>query len=285
MDIERIKVRDFVFDCRIAGDSKNEMVVLLHGFPETSHMWIDLMADISGLGFFCVAPNMRGYSKGACPKGKQHYILDKLVQDVLDIAKHFGKEKFHLIAHDWGAVIGWGLVHDNPMKILSWTALSVPHLKGFGEAILNDADQQKKSQYIKNFQTPFLPELRIRQHNFELFKKLWKYSSIEEQEDYLTVFRNKKSLTAALNYYRSNFKLLISNAYGKVKAPTLFIWGENDMAIGAVSVENSHKFMTGYYKFLKLDAGHWLIQTEYKVIKKAITEHLIKFKGNLNNMT
>ena len=101
----------------------------------------------------------------------------------------------------------------------------------------------------------------------------------------MTVFRSKRSLTAALNYYRANFKLLISNKYGDIKVPTLFIWGEKDMAIGAVSVANSYKFMTGYYKFLKLDAGHWLIQTKYIVIKKAITDHLIKFKDKSENMT
>ena len=114
-------------------------------------------------------------------------------------------------------------------------------------------------------------------NNFELFRKLWKHSSAEEVEDYLTIFRNRRSLTAALNYYRANAKpqgLVVGN----IKTPTLFIWGKNDKYIGAYGVESGHKFLKGYYKFVKLDAGHWLIQTKYQEIRTEITEHLLKFK-------
>ena len=273
-----IKINDFVFDCRISGNKDDQLVILLHGFPESSFMWIDLMQDISALGFYCIAPNMRGYSEGARPKGKQHYTIDKLCQDVLDIAKFVGKEKFHLIAHDWGAVIGWKTVYDNPKAILSWTALSIPHIKALSYAIANDAVQKKKSQYVKNFQVPFLPEMQIRKNDFELFRKLWKHSSEEEVEDYLFIFRNKKALTAALNYYRANYQFLRKLQIGNINVPTLFIWGEHDLAIGAYGVEYSHKYMKSYYKFVKLDAGHWLIQSRYEDIKTEIIEHLLKFK-------
>ena len=60
--------------------------------------------------------------------------------------------------------------------------------------------------------------------------------------------------------------------------PTLFFWGAHDMAIGAFGVEQGHKYMKGYYKFVKLDAGHWLIQTKYNPIKDALSKHLLKFK-------
>jgi len=114
-----------------------------------------------------------------------------------------------------------------------------------------------------------------------LFRKLWKHSSKAEIEDYLSVFRDKKKLTAALNYYRSNYKLLKKatkrQILGEINVATLFIWGEKDMAIGAVAVENGHKFMKNDYVFLKLDAGHWLIQTKYQEIKPALSEHLLKY--------
>ena len=277
MTIKNIQVGNLNFDCRIAGNVEDDLVILLHGFPESSFMWTNLMTDISVLGFYCIAPNMRGYSSGARPKGKKHYTIDKLSQDVLDIAKAVDKEQFHLFGHDWGAAIGWKTVYDNPKTILSWTALSVPHFMAFGEARFVDKDQKNKSRYIKTFQIPFLPEMKIRKNNFELFRKLWKHSSKEEVEDYLTIFRNRRSLTAALNYYRANAKpqgLVVGN----IKTPTLFIWGKNDKYIGAYGVESGHKFLKGYYKFVKLDAGHWLIQTKYQEIRTEITEHLLKFK-------
>ena len=275
-----IQIHDLKFDCRISGNEDDELVMFLHGFPETSYMWIKLMEEVSKLGFYCVAPNMRGYSEGARPKGKKHYTIDKLTQDVLDITSSLHKNRFHLVAHDWGAAIGWKMVYENPNSVLSWTALSVPHVKAFGEAISTDKIQQKKSQYIKNFQIPFLPEITIRKNDFKLFRRLWKYSSNAEVEDYLSVFRVKKGLTAALNYYRANYKMFKANTIGDIEAPTLFIWGENDLAIGPVGVENSHRFMKGYYKFVSLEAGHWLIQTNYVTLKTEIVEHLLKFKKN-----
>lgn len=275
---EKLLVDKYAFDCRVSGNKKDELVILLHGFPETSFMWKPLLPEVSKLGFYCVAPNMRGYSKDATPRGKKQYTIDKLCQDVLNLAKATGKEKFHLVAHDWGAAIGWYLVYHHSDHILSWTSLSVPHIAAFAKAITTDNDQIKKSRYIKNFQIRFLPEMKIRKNDFALFRKLWKNSSKDEIEDYLSVFRTRKSLTAAINYYRANYKLFLKPSINEIKAPTLFIWGKHDLAIGSNSVKNNHQYMKGYYKFIKLDAGHWLMQTEFETLKKEIVGHLLKFK-------
>ena len=283
INIKQIKIENLVFDCRVAGKNTDELVLLLHGFPESSHMWISLMEDLSKQGYYCIAPNMRGYSEGARPKGKKHYAIDFLVDDVMQIAKSEGKEKFHLIGHDWGAGIGWKLIYDHPKSILSWTGMSVPHLLAFGDAIKNDEEQKKMSGYIRSFQWPAFPEMLIRRKDFKLFRGLWAGSSKEEVEDYLSVFKDKKGLTAALNYYRSNYKLLLKETEGNeilgdIETPTLFIWGKYDEAIGKTSVENSHKFMKGYYEYLELNTGHWLIQSQYEAVEKAVSKHLAKFK-------
>ena len=128
-----IKIGNLTFDCRVSGNSNDELVLLLHGFPQTSCMWDRLMHDISAQGHYCIAPNLRGYSKGARPNGKEHYKVDALSKDVLDIAKYTGRDRFHLIGNDWGAVIGWKLVHDNPASVLSWTGLCIPHCRNWEE--------------------------------------------------------------------------------------------------------------------------------------------------------
>ncbi|WP_460218605.1 alpha/beta hydrolase [Psychroserpens sp. MEBiC05023] len=281
-DTVKVSNGSLQFDCRVAGNKDNELVIFLHGFPETSYMWINLMASISELGYYCVAPNLRGYSPGACPKGKHNYSLDKLVSDVIALSKHFDESKFHLVGHDWGAVIGWKIAHDYKESILSWTAISVPHIQAFGEAMMTNEEQHKMSAYVRRFQIPFLPELKIRKNDFRLFRILWKHSSPEEIADYLTVFRNKKQLTAAINYYRSNYPLLKSTKHqqilGDIHVPTLFIWGNKDVAIGSHSVSNCHKYMKHEYRFLELDSGHWLIQTSYDQLKEVITKHLTTYK-------
>lgn len=62
---------NLTFDLRTAGDKNNELVIMLHGFPETNHMWVPLMEDLVKKGFYCVAPNQRGYSPNAQPEGKK----------------------------------------------------------------------------------------------------------------------------------------------------------------------------------------------------------------------
>ena len=59
---------ELVFSCRPAGlENTGEAVILLHGFPETSHMWVDLLHQLSSRGHRVIAPNQRGYSPGARP--------------------------------------------------------------------------------------------------------------------------------------------------------------------------------------------------------------------------
>jgi pimeloyl-ACP methyl ester carboxylesterase len=196
----------------------------------------------------------------------------------MGFAKSLGHSKFHLVGHDWGAGIGWKVVADHPESILSWTALSVPHIQAFFEAIMTDEDQQRKSRYIKAFQWPVLPEMKIRSKDFALFRKLWNSHSEEEVQDYLSILRNKKALTAGLNYYRANYssikKSSLQQVLADVHSSTLFIWGKNDPALGRTCAERCGEYVKGNYQFMELDAGHWLVQTRYDEIKEALLKHL-----------
>ena len=176
-ELKKIRVDNLEFDCRIAGSASNDLVIMMHGFPESSYMWTDLMSHLAEKGFYCVAPDLRGYSRDACPKGKKHYTIDTLSNDILNIAAALHFEKFHLIGHDWGAGIGWNIVYNHPEKIISWTAMSVPHNRAFGKALRTDPIQKKKSRYIGFFLLPYLPEIIIRLNDFKRFRRLWKHSS------------------------------------------------------------------------------------------------------------
>ena len=122
-----INANNYKFDCRVSGNIKDELVIFLHGFPETSFMYKDLIKDISDSGYYCIAPNLRGYSEGARPHGKNNYTLDKLVNDVLEMINHTGKDKLHLIGHDWGAPIVWNTAALNSSRISAVAGLSVPY--------------------------------------------------------------------------------------------------------------------------------------------------------------
>ena len=63
-----VKTKDFTFTCRVGGmENDKGTIFLLHGFPETSRMWNDLIKVLENEGYRIIAPNQRGYSEGARP--------------------------------------------------------------------------------------------------------------------------------------------------------------------------------------------------------------------------
>ena len=269
-----VKVNDLTFTCRVSGlENTGDAVILLHGFPETSRMYYDLIPVLVSEGYKVVAPDQRGYSQGARPPKISDYSIDKLSQDVIDIADAFQFEKFHLVGHDWGSAVGWVTVAFHSDRVISWTALSVPHLDAFFDAINTDKDQQRKSQYINFFKKPILPELYFKIFGYTYLKDIWRKSSQLEIEKYLEVFKQRGALKASLNWYRANMKKE-NKVIGDITTPTLIVYGLKDMAIGEKSVDESEKYLTGDYKIEKLKAGHWLIQESFEAVSNSILQHL-----------
>jgi pimeloyl-ACP methyl ester carboxylesterase len=248
------------FRVRSAG-ATGEPVILLHGFPETSHMWVPLLERLDAEGYRALAPDQRGYSPGARPANVEDYEYLNLVADVLALADASGFERFHLVGHDHGAGVSWTIAHLHPERLLSHTALSVPHPNAFGQAIRNDEDQRQRSIYISQFQQVGAAEAALAGR----LDGLWSESSEEEKAEYRSVFQQEGALTAALNWYRSSLHYDGPDAtqrVGEITVPTLLIWGNEDGAIGRAGVDGTPPYMKGEYRFVELDAGHWLIQQE-----------------------
>ena len=141
--IVNITIGDMTFRTRIAGfngDSSKEVVILLHGFPVTSAMWLDLIGPLKEAGYKVVAFDQRGYSPLARPETLDSYQISEITKDIFAVADVIGAEEFHLIGHDWGAVVGRSAVLSDPSRITSWTALSLPHPAAFGAALADDPD-------------------------------------------------------------------------------------------------------------------------------------------------
>ncbi|MGI8925395.1 MAG: alpha/beta fold hydrolase [Tepidiformaceae bacterium] len=275
--IRDIPANGMTFHCREAGAS-GEPVILLHGFPETSHMWVDLIPQLVEAGYRCLAPDQRGYSPGARPEGIENYAYAAIASDVIALADVSGFDRFHLIGHDWGAGCGWAVVDLQPERVASWAALSVPHVAAFGKAIREDPDQQQRSTYITFFQEPGVAEAALSANDFAALQAIWTKSSPAEVQEYLSVFREPAALTAALNWYRGSRGIEpgadAQVEFGAVSVPTLTIWGNQDQAIGRKSTEDAAAYMKGPYRFVELDAGHWLIQEKPAEVSAELLAHL-----------
>jgi pimeloyl-ACP methyl ester carboxylesterase len=273
IEIVELQANGFTFRCRTCGMANTgDPVILLHGFPETSHMWTKVLLSLAAQGYRCLAPDQRGYSPGARPAEIAAYTIDKIASDVIALADLVGFSKFHLVAHDWGAGCGWTVIQLYPDRIQSWTALSIPHMAAFETAKKTDADQQKRSWYMEFFQLPLIPELMFGFMATSNPSSLWKFSDPEELGDYMTVFGNFEGRKATINWYRANRELPVP--YGDVSLPTLSIWGNQDIAIGRAGVEMAKQYMKGEYSPIELAAGHTLVQEQFDRVDREILNHI-----------
>ena len=78
-----------------AGQEKKPLVVLLHGFPVTSAMWLDLIPVLAEAGYRVVAFDQRGYSPQTRPATIEQYAVSEMVNDVFAVADAVGGEHFH----------------------------------------------------------------------------------------------------------------------------------------------------------------------------------------------
>jgi pimeloyl-ACP methyl ester carboxylesterase len=156
----QLPVRGLVFHALAAGPPTGELVVLLHGFPQTSACWTRVLATLAGAGYRAVAPDQRGYSPGARPTTIQAYRMSELVADVLAIADRLGAETFHLVGHDLGGVVAWRLAGRHPERVATLAAISTPHPRAFSRALVAGT-QALRSAYIPVFRLPRLPELLL----------------------------------------------------------------------------------------------------------------------------
>lgn len=143
-----VTVGDLEFRYRSAGPPDGEAIIALHGFPETSISFTTLLEAGGAAGYRVIAPDQRGYSPGARPDpaDTSSYYYDKIVDDVIAIASALGIERFHLVAHDHGCLVGWCVAARYPQHVATYVPMSVPHPDAFSEAMVSDPEQQVASR-------------------------------------------------------------------------------------------------------------------------------------------
>ena len=277
-NVIQLDANGMTFRARVSGfdNAGGELVILLHGFPVTSAMWEPLMPALAASGYRAIAFDQRGYSPGARPLESTAYTIDQLVSDVTAVADALGAQTFHLIGHDWGSAVGWNTVLSHPDRILSWTGLSIAHPAAFADALANDPDQQARSGYFALFTTSLVPEILLTFNDLSMLTAAYRGMDGDAITEYRGVFAEPRALTSALNWYRQmnadvNLEL---TADMSVTAPTLFIWGNNDAAVGRSAVDNQRQYMKGFYRVIELDGEHWLMTSHGEEIVPEVLKHL-----------
>ena len=258
-----------VFDVLAAGPDDGELVVLLHGFPQSAAMWTPQLEALAGAGYRAVAFDQRGYSPGARPAETGDYRIRFLVDDVLAVA---GGRPFHVVGHDWGAVVAWHVAGRHPERVRSLTALSVPHPIAFAAALASsDDDQRNRSAYMAFFRQVGVAEDLLLAGGLAAMLQAAGYPA--DVDERVRAMSEPGALTAALNWYRAMDAGLA--AVGRITVPTLFVWSTEDVALGREAAEAAAGYVAGPYRFEVLEGiTHWIPEQVPDVLNRLLLEHL-----------
>src|SRR5215212_8255223 len=82
------------------------LVLLLHGFPEFWYSWRHQLVALKDR-YRVVAPDLRGYNLSDKPSRVEDYRIERLMDDVTGLVRHFGAREAAIVGHDWGAGLAW----------------------------------------------------------------------------------------------------------------------------------------------------------------------------------
>lgn len=274
IDLTEIPVGDDTFTARVCGPTDGELVLLLHGFPQTSWSWRHQLRALGAAGYRAVAPDQRGYSPGARPEEVSRYSSPALVGDVIAIADEIGGHTFHLVGHDWGAAVAWQVAGRHAQRLRTLNILSVPHPTAFSAALRDpSSDQSQRSSYFEFFRSEEAADAFLTD-NAALLRGVYGSLQPEEIAPYVEVLSEPGAMQAALNWYRAADITLVEGL-GPITMPTMFIWSTEDTALGRDGAEATADHVEGPYRFEVLDGiSHWIAEEAPERTNELLLEHL-----------
>jgi pimeloyl-ACP methyl ester carboxylesterase len=214
--------------------------------------------------------------------------MELLVDDVLGLVRHFGAREAAIVGHDWGAGVAWAVAQRHPEYVWKLAALQVPPMAAWRKNLT--LKQALRSWYMLFFQIPWLPETLMSAGDFAAIERAFKTTvartgSFTDADIavYKKALREPFALTAAVNYYRANFTQLFLKrrkateelSDGRIRVPTLFIYGEQDHAIVPETVRNVGAYIDAPYREVRIaTSAHWVQNEAVAEVNTALGQFL-----------
>ena len=241
----------------VSGPEDGTPVLLVHGFPDTGRLWSKQVGPLADAGYRVIVPDLRGYGKSDKPTDIDAYNIMFLAADMGAVLDHLGVAKAHVVGHDWGAAVVWGVASLAPDRVEKVVALSVGHPLSFGAA---GYEQREKSWYMLLFQFEGIAEEWLSANDWQ---NLRDWSRHPDADAVIAELEENKSLTAGLNYYRANVhpRTLVEPPLElpNVKAPSMGVWSTGDFALTEAQMTGSSQFVDGPWRYERVEGpGHWM---------------------------
>ncbi|HET6769367.1 MAG TPA: alpha/beta hydrolase [Chitinophagaceae bacterium] len=265
---------------REAGDKNKSTILLLHGFPSSSHMYRDLINDLSA-DYHLIAPDYPGFGQSSSPTPTAYnYSFDNLALTISHFIDALGIKKLSLYVHDYGGPIGFRIAAQRPDLI---QALIVQNANAYTEG-LGDALKPLVA-YIQDQN----PETEKGARGFLSFDTIkWLYTdgaeditkispdSYTSDQSYLNRAGNDEIQLALFRNYGTNLNLYDDwhSYFRKYQPPTLVISGKNDKLFIAAGTEGFKNDIKDAQISL-LNGGHFVLEEKHAEAASIIKSFLV----------
>ena len=271
-----IGANGLTFGARVAGPGEGRVVLLLHGFPQTSRCWTAQLDALAAAGHRAVAVDQRGYSLGARPDDPAAYAMANLVDDVLGIVDALGTEQVDLVGHDFGGAVAWTVAGYHPGRVRTLTIASTPHPGAFVRAYQSQSDQNQRSGYMRAFREAPRGQIedRLLAHGAAELRRAYAGLPAASIDAHIVDMSAPGRLVAAVDWYRA-MSAKASVAVPPCPVPTLYVWSDADPSIGRAAAEATGHHVTGAYDFVVLEGvSHWIPEQAAPAFNPLLLAHL-----------
>src|SRR5215207_2980765 len=253
---------------RSAGDPANPAVLLVHGYPESSHMWRASLDALAESGLYAVAPDLPGFGDsdvGAA--GTNTWERHVEVLEALRVSEGLGRVA--LVGHDWGGLIGLRWACDHPEAVWAVVASDTGFFADGRWHGMADA-----------MRTPGQGEQLVDGMTLEAFTGMLGSISTgigpDEAREYFKAFADEPRRRGQLELYRSGDFEKLEAYEGRLAAlgvPFLALWGEDDPFAPVAAAKRFEAELPGAELDVIEGAGHFVVDDA----PERYAESLVKF--------
>jgi pimeloyl-ACP methyl ester carboxylesterase len=283
----RIDCGEVTLECALAGTPGRPLVVLLHGFPESWYSWrhqITVLAE----HFRVAVPSLRGYGNSDRPASVAAYRMTRLTGDVRGLIRGLGYDDACVVGHDWGGGIAWAFAIDHPDACRKLVVCNCPHPAVFQKALRSNPRQLLRSWYMFFFQIPWLPEWFLTRNDLATLQQGFRSMVVRKDREVFSdaelvqmtrAFAQPGAMTAAVNYYRAQFRdpsgLARYGPQSRIHCPTLLIWAQNDVALGNELTVGTEAMIAAPFEIHPVaECSHWVQQERPEEVNAALLSFL-----------
>jgi pimeloyl-ACP methyl ester carboxylesterase len=249
----------------VAGPEDGPLAILLHGFPECWYSWRKQIPALAQAGYRVVAPDQRGYNLSDKPRGVHHYQLDRLTADIMGLLHALGQERAMVVAHDWGGAAAWRLAMDYPNVVEKLVVMNAPHPVAFARELARGWSQRFRSWYMLFFQIPWLPETLLTLSPLATARLFFRGTAVREGafsdndlEVMAAALAQPGAMQSMVHWYRAALRYPPARRTQVIDAPTLLIWGEDDVALGKSLTYGLERWVSNLTVHYVPRCGHWV---------------------------